>query len=75
MWHIWIISSGIIAIISISILYIMNKDKNENLDYRNTFITIMFVSLLILSLSNNGSEKIVPNIVDVSMSKNVKVPF
>ena len=59
----WIISSGIISIISVCVLYILNKDNVEKqIDYKNTFITIMIVSIIIMSLSNVNSEQIVPNI-------------
>ena len=79
MWYVWIISSGIISIISVCILYILNKDNMENekkIDYRNTFITIMIVSLVIMSLGNVNSEQIVPNISNIgSVKVNTKVPF
>lgn len=79
MWYVWIISSGIISIISVCILYILNKDNMENekkIDYRNTFITIMIVSLIIMSLGNVNSEQIVPNISNIgSVKVNTKVPF
>lgn len=78
MWYVWIISSGIISIISVCILYILNKDnmENEKIDYRNTFITIMIVSLVIMSLGNVNSEQIVPNISNIgSVKVNTKVPF
>ena len=77
MWYIWIISSGIISIISVCILYILNKDNVEKqIDYRNTFITIMIVSLLIMSLTNINSEQVVPTITNMnSMKVNTKVPF
>ena len=61
MWYIWIISSGIISIISVIILYILNKDNiNHNTDYRSTFLTIMLVSLFILSFSKMTKQEIVP---------------
>lgn len=79
MWYVWIISSGIISIISVCTLYILNKDNMENekkIDYRNTFITIMIVSLVIMSLGNVNSEQIVPNISNIgSVKVNTKVPF
>jgi hypothetical protein len=77
MWYIWIISSGLISIISVCILYILNKDNYEKqVDYRNTFITLMIVSLIIMSLGNVNSEQIVPNITNMSNIKvNNKVPF
>ena len=78
MLHIWIISSGIISIISVCILYILNKDNIEgkNINYRNIFITILVVSILILSFSQSRTEKIVPNISDISNVKiNNKPPF
>lgn len=77
MWYMWIISSGIISIISVCILYILNKDNVEKqIDYRNTFITIMIVSIIIMSLGNVNSEQIVPNIGSISSMKvNTKVPF
>ena len=77
MWYMWIISSGIISIISVCILYILNKDNVEkHIDYRNTFITIMIVSIIIMSLGNVNSEQLVPNIGNISSMKiNTKVPF
>ena len=77
MWYMWIISSGIISIISVCILYILNKDNVEKqINYRNTFITIMIVSIIILSLGNINSEQIVPNIANMNSIKiNSKVPF
>lgn len=76
MWYIWIISSGIISIISVIILYILNKDINNNTDYRSTFLTIMLVSLFILSFSKMTKQEIVPDITNIpSININNKAPF
>ena len=76
----WIISSGIISIISVCILYILNKDNVEKqLDYKYTFATIMTVSLIILSLSQAGGEQLATdissNITSGVNSVHKKVPF
>ena len=80
MWSIWIISSGIISIISVCVLYILNKDNvDKQIDYKYTFITIMVVSLLILSCSKVNSEDLVSgissNIMSTGNSINKTVPF
>ena len=76
----WIISSGIISIISVCVLYILNKDNIEKqIDYKYTFITIMVVSLIILSCSKVNSEDLVSgissNIMSAGNSINKTVPF
>ena len=80
MWHMLIISSGIISIISVCVLYILNKDNvDKQIDYKYTFITIMVVSLLILSCSKVNSEDLVSgissNIMSTGNSINKTVPF
>lgn len=80
MWHMLIISSGIISIISVCILYILNKDNVEKqIDYKYTFATIMTVSLLILSFSQSNTEQLVTNIssnmTSGANSVHKKVPF
>jgi len=77
MWYIWIISSGLISIISVCVSYILNKDNIEKqIDYKNTFITIMIVSLIIISCGQVNTEQLVPNIIEATNKiNNNKVPF